>query len=137
MPVSWVSDIESAVFVCRIFSDCIERFRWSNAMVGKTLGHYQITCQPGKGGMGEVYQAKDRKLGRDVAIKVLPDEFAKDADRVARFQREAAIAGLLLRHPRFNRKEDAHSVKCGQQPGLRRGGSNALTVLGACLLLVF
>jgi len=43
----------------------------------------------GKGGMGEVYQAKDLKLGRDVAIRVLPEEFAEDADRVARLQREA------------------------------------------------
>ena len=48
-------------------------------MIGKTLGHYQITNQIGKGGMGEVYQARDRKLGRDVAIKVLPEEFARDA----------------------------------------------------------
>jgi serine/threonine protein kinase len=67
-------------------------------MVGKTLGHYQITSQLGKGGMGEVYQAKDSKLGRDVAIKVLPEEFAKDSDRVARFQREAKVLASL-NHP--------------------------------------
>jgi serine/threonine protein kinase len=67
-------------------------------MVGKTLGHYQITSQLGKGGMGEVFQAKDQKLGRDVAIKVLPDEFAKDSDRVARFQREAKVLASL-NHP--------------------------------------
>jgi serine/threonine-protein kinase len=67
-------------------------------VIGKTLGHYQITSQLGKGGMGEVYQAKDQKLGRDVAIKVLPDEFAKDADRVARFQREAKVLASL-NHP--------------------------------------
>ena len=48
--------------------------------------------------MGEVYQAKDQKLGRDVAIKVLPEEFAKDADRVARFQREAKLLASL-NHP--------------------------------------
>jgi eukaryotic-like serine/threonine-protein kinase len=67
-------------------------------MIGKILAHYEITSQLGKGGMGEVYQAKDRKLGRDVAIKVLPEEFAKDADRVARFQREAKILASL-NHP--------------------------------------
>ncbi len=67
-------------------------------MIGKTLGHYQISSQLGKGGMGEVYQAKDQKLGRDVAIKVLPEEFAKDADRVARFQREAKLLASL-NHP--------------------------------------
>ncbi len=67
-------------------------------MIGKTLGHYQITIQIGKGGMGEVYQAKDKKLGRDVAIKVLPEEFARDADRVARFQREAKLLASL-NHP--------------------------------------
>ena len=68
------------------------------SMIGKTLAHYQITSQIGKGGMGEVYQAKDQKLGRDVAIKVLPPEFAKDADRVARFQREAKLLASL-NHP--------------------------------------
>src|SRR5512139_1273204 len=68
------------------------------SMIGKTLAHYEITSQLGKGGMGEVYQAKDQKLGRDVAIKVLPDEFARDTDRVARFQREAKLLASL-NHP--------------------------------------
>src|SRR5512145_3577375 len=67
-------------------------------MIGKTLGHYRITSQLGKGGMGEVYEATDSKLGRRVAIKVLPEEFAKDADRVARFQREAKVLASL-NHP--------------------------------------
>jgi serine/threonine protein kinase len=67
-------------------------------MIGKTLGHYQITGKLGKGGMGEVYRAKDQKLGREVAIKVLPEEFAKDADRVTRFQREAKVLASL-NHP--------------------------------------
>jgi serine/threonine protein kinase len=57
-------------------------------MIGKTLGHYEIGEQLGAGGMGAVYRARDQTLGRDVAIKVLPEEFAEDADRVARFQRE-------------------------------------------------
>ena len=52
----------------------------------------------GKGGMGEVYQAKDEKLGRQVAIKVLPEEFAHDRDRVARFRREAQLLASL-NHP--------------------------------------
>ncbi len=67
-------------------------------MIGKTLGHYQISGHIGKGGMGEVFQAKDQVLGRDVAIKVLPDEFARDTDRVARFQREAKLLASL-NHP--------------------------------------
>ncbi len=68
------------------------------SMIGKTLGNFECTALLGKGGMGEVYQAKDQKLGRDVAIKVLPEEFAKDADRVARFQREAKLLASL-NHP--------------------------------------
>jgi serine/threonine protein kinase len=60
-------------------------------MIGKTLGHYTVSTLIGRGGMGEVYQAKDQKLGRDVAIKVLPEEFARDAYRIARFQREANL----------------------------------------------
>ena len=51
-------------------------------MIGKTLGNFEITSQIGKSCMGEVYQAKDQKPGRDVAIKVLPEGFAKDADRI-------------------------------------------------------
>jgi serine/threonine protein kinase len=65
---------------------------------GTKLVHYEITSEIGRGGMGEVYQAKDTKLGRDVAIKVLPEEFALDKDRVARFQREAKLLASL-NHP--------------------------------------
>jgi serine/threonine protein kinase len=65
---------------------------------GTKLSHYEITSQIGKGGMGEVYRGKDQVLGRDVAIKVLPEEFARDADRVARFQREAKLLASL-NHP--------------------------------------
>lgn len=68
------------------------------SMIGKSLSHYQIASLIGKGGMGEVYQAKDQKLGRDVAIKVLPEEFARDIERVARFQREAKLLASL-NHP--------------------------------------
>jgi hypothetical protein len=75
-------------------------------MIGKILAHYEITSQLGKGGMGEVYQAKDRKLGRDVAIKSLPVEFVKYADRVVCFQYEAIKRDLATRLERYmaNRK---------------------------------
>src|SRR3974377_1209728 len=62
---------------------------------GTKLGPYEITRAIGAGGMGEVYRARDPKLGRDVAIKVLPEAFARDADRMARFQREAKVLASL------------------------------------------
>jgi len=65
---------------------------------GSRLGHYEILTPLGAGGMGEVYRARDFKLGRDVALKVLPDAFARDPDRMARFQREAKILASLS-HP--------------------------------------
>ena len=58
---------------------------------GTRLGPYEILAPLGAGGMGEVYRARDTKLGRDVAIKILPRVFASDADRLARFEREARI----------------------------------------------
>jgi tetratricopeptide (TPR) repeat protein len=65
---------------------------------GSRLGVYEIVDLLGVGGMGEVYRARDKKLGRDVAIKVLPDEFAKDPARVARFEREARMLAAV-NHP--------------------------------------
>ena len=65
---------------------------------GTTLGSYEIVDSIGAGGMGEVYRARDTKLGRDVAIKVLPESFAQDADRLARFEREARAVAALS-HP--------------------------------------
>jgi serine/threonine protein kinase len=62
---------------------------------GTRLGSYEVTSAIGAGGMGEVYQAHDTKLGRDVAIKVLPDAFAHDPERLARFQREAKMLAQL------------------------------------------
>ena len=67
--------------------------------VGTRLGTYEILAGIGAGGMGEVYRAKDSKLGRDVALKVLPDAFARDAERMARFQREAIVLASL-NHPK-------------------------------------
>jgi serine/threonine protein kinase len=60
-------------------------------MIGKTVSHYRILEKLGQGGMGEVYPAEDANLHRHVAIKVLPDEFAHDAERLARFQRQAEV----------------------------------------------
>src|SRR6202035_457339 len=65
---------------------------------GSKLGAYEVTGAIGAGGMGEVYKAHDTKLGRDVAIKVLPEAFAHDAERLARFQREAKMLAAL-NHP--------------------------------------
>src|SRR3984885_13617554 len=65
---------------------------------GSHLGSYEILSALGAGGMGEVYQAHDPKLGRDVAIKVLPEVFAHDPDRLSRFQREAKMLAAL-NHP--------------------------------------
>ncbi len=58
---------------------------------GDKLGPYEILAPLGAGGMGEVYRARDSKLKREVAIKVLPEAFARDPERMARFQREAEV----------------------------------------------
>src|SRR5262245_47217991 len=65
---------------------------------GTRLGPYEIVAPLGFGGMGEVYRAHDAKLNRDVALKILPGEFARDADRLARFKREAQVLASL-NHP--------------------------------------
>src|SRR6478672_1713596 len=66
--------------------------------VGTRLGPYEIMAAIGAGGMGEVYRARDAKLNRDVAIKVLPESVAGDSDRLARFKREAQVLASL-NHP--------------------------------------
>ena len=67
-------------------------------MTPATIAHYRITTRLGEGGMGEVWRATDTKLGRDVAIKILPESFAADPDRLARFTREAQVPAAL-NHP--------------------------------------
>src|SRR5262245_20533918 len=69
-----------------------------DALLGKSLGRYRILSLLGRGGMGEVYRAKDTTLGRDVAIKVLPSGFSIDRDRLRRFEQEARAASAL-NHP--------------------------------------
>jgi len=63
--------------------------------IGQQLGSYEITALLGKGGMGEVYRARDTKLKREVAIKFPPAQFASDPDRIERFQREAYVLASL------------------------------------------
>ena len=63
--------------------------------VGSRLGHYDVTALIGEGGMGQVYQATDTKLKRQVALKILPEAFATDPERLARFQREAEVWNQL------------------------------------------
>jgi serine/threonine-protein kinase len=84
---------------------------------GNRLAHYEVVAPLGKGGMGEVYRAKDTKLGREVAIKVLPEEFGANADRLARFQREATVLASL-NHPNI-----------GSIYGLEEAGSERFLVL--------
>jgi len=80
--------------------------------LGETLGPYRVIQKLGEGGMGEVYLARDTKLGREVALKVLPAEVAGDPDRLARFQREARTVAAL-NHPNIvtlHAVEEAHGV---------------------------
>ena len=73
--------------------------------VGTRVDSYEIVASLGSGGMGEVYRARDTKLGRDVALKILPEAFAGDADRLARFEREAKAAAESYREE-FRRSQD-------------------------------
>ena len=107
--------------------------------IGSRLGHYDVTAHIGEGGMGQVYQATDTQLGRDVALKILPDAFASDPDRLARFQREAQVLASL-NHPGiaaiYGTEEDKTDgtralvlelvegpPDCGTQPHLPTGAS--------------
>jgi serine/threonine protein kinase len=102
---------------------------------GTRLGPYEILAAIGSGGMGEVYKACDTKLDRAVAIKILPELFAADAERVARFEREAKTLAAL-NHPRICVADHAHSelesrgeevtvaAQFGEEAGSTRQGSN-------------
>ena len=97
--------------------------------VGARLGHYAVTAKLGEGGMGEVWRATDTQLNRDVALKILPEAFAEDPDRLARFQREAQVLASL-NHPGiaaiYGIEEDGG---WSQTPGAR--GSRYITGQGA------
>ena len=70
----------------------------SDPMPPETIAHYRISSKLGEGAMGEVYRATDTKLGREVAIKLIPEDFARDSQRMARFMREAQVLASL-NHP--------------------------------------
>ena len=91
-------------------------------MIGKTLSHYKVLEKIGQGGMGEVYRAEDTNLSREVAIKVLPEQFTKDPQRLARFEREAKLLASL-NHPNiaaihsFEHSDDIHFLVLELVPG--------------------
>jgi serine/threonine protein kinase len=85
----------------------------ASVLTGRRLGVYQVHARIGAGGMGEVYRARDTRLGRDVAIKILPRHFTSDPDRLARFEREARVLASL-NHPHIGAiygLEDAGGVR--------------------------
>src|SRR5512145_2670205 len=83
----------------------------NQVLVGRQIGAYKITSLLGAGGMGEVYRAEDTRLGRAVAVKVLPQEMAQDKERLTRFVREARAASAL------NHANVAHIYDIGQSEG--------------------
>src|SRR6266571_6024201 len=92
---------------------------------GSRLGPYEILVPLGAGGMGEVYRARDGRLGRDVALKVLSEVFAADPERLARFQREAQVLASL-KHPNIGviygleeapAPDSAHGASSGREAG--------------------
>ena len=86
---------------------------------GTRLGPFEILAPLGAGGMGEVYRARDTRLGREVAIKVLPDEFSADADRRTRFEQEARAASAL-NHPNI---VTIYDIGTGGRDHLHRDGA--------------
>jgi serine/threonine protein kinase len=84
-----------------------------SVLTGRRIGTYQVQARIGAGGMGEVYRARDTRLGRDVAIKILPRVFTNDPERLARFEREARLLAAL-NHPHIGAIygiEDADGVR--------------------------
>ena len=96
--------------------------------VGSRLGHYDVTALIGEGGMGQVYRATDTQLGRDVALKTLPDAFAADLDRLARFQREAQVLASL-NHPNIAQIHGIAEGEPAPQQGVAQGFSPAVKAL--------
>ena len=87
---------------------------------GTRVGAYEVTAKLGEGGMGAVYRARDTKLGRDVALKILPEAFASDPDRLMRFEREATTLAAL-NHPQIAQIFGFQEVHDTDGPGSSRG----------------
>src|SRR5215510_13526774 len=81
-------------------------------LAGRRVATYDVVAKLGEGGMGQVYRARDAKLGREIALKILPEAFAADADRVARFEREAKTLAAL-NHPNIAHVYDAGTDAAG------------------------
>jgi serine/threonine-protein kinase len=92
-------------------------------MIGSTLAHYRITGELGSGGMGEVWRAEDEKLGREVALKVLPADVAEDRERLARFEREAKVLASL-NHPNIAHLYGLETVDSGAGGGGAAGAES-------------
>jgi len=93
---------------------------------GTRLGHYDVTALLGEGGMGQAWQATDTQLNRQVALKILPDAFAADPDRLARFTREAEILASL-NHPNI---AAIHGIEEAAYTSTEPSGDHALDPLG-------
>src|SRR4051812_5100588 len=87
---------------------------------GMRIGTFEVVARVGAGGMGDVYRARDRRLERDVALKVLPALFSEDADRLARFEREARLLAAL-NHPNI---AHIHGVEESGRSGRRSSNSS-------------
>jgi eukaryotic-like serine/threonine-protein kinase len=100
---------------------------------GARLGAYEILTLIGSGGMGEVYRARDTKLSRDVALKVLPSEFTSDPERLARFKREAQVLASLD-HPNIGAIygfEDSEGVHALVRFASNRGNNSSPSPFGS------
>ena len=102
---------------------------------GARLGPYEIVGAVGAGGMGEVYRARDTRLQRDVAIKVLPESFALDPDRLARFRREAQVLASL-NHPHIAHVYGLEDDPVDVSPGAASASGLPGTGLPTCALVM-